>query len=513
MVALMTSKRAYNWFVSLVAASCMVLYGYDASVFNSVQGSANWVAYFNNPGDNTLGSINTAYTVGAIVGGFFIGGPTADYLGRKVGMGIGCAFVIVATFMQTFSPRGNIGCFIGGRALIGIGQGIALTAGPIYIGELAPAEIRGKIMTFWQMFYSVGSFICFWIAYACTRAPQLGEWDWKMIIIFQLFFPILILCLLPIIPGSPRWYIKRNNDIEKARSALRRVRDTEEEVEDEILQIREALEYEKEAISGGYSALWKDKSLRKRMYLALVINAGQQLTGQGSLNTYSTKIYQKVFTHESQISLINALNATFGILFTLNTIWFIDRFGRKALLIGGSIGMGLCMIIVSAVETETPNMANGAKSESVGISIVFLFFLFILFYKPSWGATVWIWTAEVFSMNVRAQAVGMASQTQNVANTIFQQFFPIFLNNDGFYAFYLFAGINFLLGLFVWFFVPETKQVPLEEIDALFGGANHVTQGEEVLANQKAANAREVQEVHEAHEKPGTVNVENVESR
>lgn len=105
----------------------MVLYGYDASVFNSVQGSANWVAYFNNPGDNTLGSINTAYTVGAIVGGFFIGGPTADYLGRKVGMGIGCAFVIVATFMQTFSPRGNIGCFIGGRALIGIGQGIALS--------------------------------------------------------------------------------------------------------------------------------------------------------------------------------------------------------------------------------------------------------------------------------------------------------------------------------------------------------------------------------------------------
>lgn len=176
-------------------------------------------------------------------------------------------------------------------------------------------------------------------------------------------------------------YIKRNNDIEKARSALRRVRDTEEEVEDEILQIREALEYEKEAISGGYSALWKDKSLRKRMYLALVINAGQQLTGQGSLNTYSTKIYQKVFTHESQISLINALNATFGILFTLNTIWFIDRFGRKALLIGGSIGMGLCMIIVSAVETETPNMANGAKSEPVGISIVFLFFLFILFCK------------------------------------------------------------------------------------------------------------------------------------
>jgi MFS family permease len=211
------------------------------------------------------------------------------------------------------------------------------------------------------------------------------------------------------------------------------VRDTDEEVEDEILQIREAIEYEKEAISGNYSALWKDKSLRKRMLLALVINAGQQLTGQGSLNSYSTKIYQKVFTSDSQIALINALNATFGILFTLNAVWIIDRFGRKFLLIVGGIGMGLCMIIVSAVETETPTLASGAKSEPVGISIVFLLFLFIFFCesllthsrveqstmvtnnypdKPSWGATVWIWTSEVFSMNVRAQAVGMASQTR-----------------------------------------------------------------------------------------------------
>ncbi|KAJ5832136.1 hypothetical protein N7474_000447 [Penicillium riverlandense] len=487
----------------------MVLYGYDASVFNSVQGSDNWMTWFNEPNDATIGSVNTAYTVGAIFGGFFLGGPVSDYLGRKVAMGTGCALVIIATFMQTFAPYHSLACFLAGRCIIGIGQGIALTAGPIYIGELAPAQIRGKIMTFWQMFYSVGSFICFWIAYACTKnVDKLGNWDWKLVVIFQLLVPVLILILLPTIPGSPRWFIQHGNQIEKARSALRRVRDSEEEVEQELLMIREALEYEKEAISSNYSALWKDKSLRKRMMLALVINAGQQLTGQGSLNSYSTKIYEKIFTEASQISLINALNATFGILFTLNAVWIVDRFGRKPLLIIGGIGMGICMIIAAAVETETPTLPSGAKSEPVGISIVFLMFLFILFYKPSWGATVWIWTSEVFSMNVRAQAVGMASQTQNVANTIFQQFFPIFIDNEGFYAFYLFAGINFLLALFVWFFIPETKQVTLEEIDALFGGANHVTQGEEVLAHQKAAQLG-----HGSHDKADTVNVENVELR
>lgn len=84
-------------------------------------------------------------------------------------------------------------------------------------------------------------------------------------------------------------------------------------------------------------------------------------------------------------------------------------------------------------------------------------------------------------MNVRAQAVGMAAQSQNVANTILQQFFPIFLKNCGFYAFYMFAGINFLLALFVYFFIPETKKVKLEEIDTLFGGQNHIEKGATML--------------------------------
>lgn len=262
---------------------------------------------------------------------------------------------------------------------------------------------------------------------------------YKMVVIFQMMLPIIIMTLLPFIPESPRWYIQHGGQVDKARAALRRVRETDQEVEDEILVIREALEFEKEAISSSYSALWKDRSVRKRLLLAFVLNVGQQLTGQGTLNTYSTQIYKKVFTSSSQISLINALNATFGILFTLNAVWTVDRFGRKALFIVGAIGMSICMLIVSQVGLQTPNIpaANGkgtTKTEPVGISIVFLLFLFIFFYKPSWGATTWIWTAEVFSMNVRAQAVGMSSQMQNVANSIFSQFFPTFLKNQGLYV-------------------------------------------------------------------------------
>lgn len=111
----------------MVAASCMVLYGYDASVFNAVQGSKHWIAYFNKPNANIIGAINTSYNVGAIFAGWFLAGPLADFAGRRVGMLCGAILVIVATFMQAFSPRGNMACFIAGRVVIGLGQGLALS--------------------------------------------------------------------------------------------------------------------------------------------------------------------------------------------------------------------------------------------------------------------------------------------------------------------------------------------------------------------------------------------------
>ncbi|KAI0899849.1 general substrate transporter [Annulohypoxylon nitens] len=490
-----TSKRLYNWYIALVAAMCMVLYGYDASVFNAAQGSDNWLEWFDldpKADANLIGLVNTAYTIGAIVAGWFLGGPTADYFGRRIGMGLGCLLTIAATFMQAFAPWHNLGCFIGGRVLIGVGQGLALTAGPIYIGEISPPEIRGQIMTFWQMFYSVGSFIAYWIAYACNaHKAALGHWDWRMVVIFQLLVPVIIIILLPFQPESPRWWIKRHNDVSKAKETLRRIRDTEEEVEYEVLAIREAVEFENEAVGGSYLALFKDPSVRKRLYLAFVLNVGQQLSGQGTLNSYSSAIYKTIWPSSQTINLINALNATFGILFTLNAVWTADRFGRRWLFIVGAIGMGICMLIVPVISLTTPNVigakGTATKTEPVGIAIVFLLFLFIFFYKPSWGATTWIWTSEVFSMNVRAQAVGMCSQMQNVANTIFQQFFPIFLANEGLKCLFFFMATNFVLAVFVWFCIPETMKVPLEEIDTLFGGQNHVEKGGQML-NATSAN-------------------------
>ncbi|CAE6389682.1 unnamed protein product [Rhizoctonia solani] len=470
-----------SWVYCISAAMTMILYGFDASSFNAVQGYAEWKEYFHHPGANVVGSVTTAYTVAAIVGGFFISPWMSDTFGRRANIIVGSILVIAATCLQTFAPR-VIGAFIAGRAIIGLGQGIALPGAATYISEVAPTEIRGKVLSFYQLFYSVGSFICFWVSFGTTKAPQLGEWRWKTVVFLQIVAPIALLATIPFAPESPRWLVQHDK-IDQARACLRKVR-AESEVEAELLSIREAIAFENQQMSGvSYKLFFTDPSIRWRFFLACVINFGQQATGQGSLNNYSTIIYQKVFASNSTIQLINALNATMGILFTLNATWMVERFGRRQILVGGALGQALCMFIVTLVGSQTPTTPTGGKSMGVAVAIVILLFSFILFYKPSWGATVWIYSSEIFSMKVRATGVAMATQTQNVANAILQQAFPVFLEKAKWYTFFFFMGFNLFLAAFCYFLLPETKGVALEDIDTLFGGQNHREAGERIEQN------------------------------
>jgi MFS family permease len=277
-----TKEEKYMWYVCLTVAMTMILYGYDSSTFNAVQGSENWNEYFGNPDPNVIGSVNTAYTVGGIVAGmapsqtqscaaktniylrFLLLCSISDRFGRKWAIIVGCVFVIISTFVSAFSPR-TMGGFIDGRTIVGIGQGIALPAGPTYITELARTESRGKIMSFWQMNFGVGSFLAYWIGFAASKnSEKLGDWDWRIVIIFQLVAPILIIGLLFTCPETPRWYVKKDR-IEEGMKVLRSVRNNEELVREELREITTAIAFENGSISPGYSALWKDRSIRRRL--------------------------------------------------------------------------------------------------------------------------------------------------------------------------------------------------------------------------------------------------------
>lgn len=191
-------------------------------------------------------------------------------------------------------------------------------------------------------------------------------------------------------------------------------------------------------------------SLLRRTLIVVFINVGQQTSGSSSLNAYTTLIYKQVFKHDNTIFLINALSSTCSILFTLSCTFLVDRAGRKFILMTGAVGMGATLLVVSILGLNVTENADGSRPYGMGVAVAAMFYLFNFFYKPSWGATVWVYTSEIFSTDVRAHGVAIGAQSQSLASTILNQFFPEFLDKCGFYTFFFFVGINTLLFLGVF---------------------------------------------------------------
>ncbi|KAI9332443.1 MFS sugar transporter-like protein [Zopfochytrium polystomum] len=383
-------------------------------------------------------------------------------------MFIGAIIIIGFTFVQTFSP--NFTIHILGRAGVGLGQGLMLPSGPVYMGEIAPVEIRGTMMSLWQLMYSVGALGSYLVALFMGWHSELGNWQWRMVLIMQVVAPAIFVFTVWMDPESPRWLIYNDRN-DEAQAVLAKLR-SDEDVDREMEEISEYINAERANNPGTfavYQMLFTKANMLKRLAMAIFINFSQQTTGQSSLNSYSSKIYNKIFNNQNTTNIINVVNSVCGILFTLNSTIFVDRLGRITILVVGALGMAVSMLIVSVVGMVTE--ANGTLYQmGTGIGLVSMFFVFIFFYKPSWGATVWIYTGEIFPMTVRAQAVGIASQTQNVASVALSYLFPVMLAAWGWKTFFVFMGYNFFIAAICHFFYPETKGITLEDMDALFDG-------------------------------------------
>ncbi|KAH8552097.1 sugar transporter [Umbelopsis sp. PMI_123] len=464
-----TKQRLACYMYSITATLVMFINGYDASVFNNIMNWKTWNDKFNNPPNNNLiGAVNSSTMVANIVFGFFVSPYISDRFGRRMSIFIGCVIIIIAAIIELVAP--NIGGFIGGRVIIGMGGGISMAAGPTFMSEITPHDIRGRMLSFWQIAYSVGALVCTYIALGTSYYEYLGMWQWGTPILLQCMAPALCCCLIFFCPESPRWLVQKGRD-EDARKALLRIREPEE-VESELQGIKDAIKWEQENTTQSFRDLFVTASMRRRLIVGLVINFGQQVTGQAMMTQYSSRVYTKIFTSQSTITLINALNYTFGILFTLPATFLSDRLGRRALFIVGGTGQAVTLIIAATVMLTVPQ-PNGYPSQAVGAGVVLVMFLFTASYKPTWGATTWIYTSEMFPMNVRAVAVAVCSNTQNVAGAILAQAFPPMFATMGFKSFYVWVACNVVLVTFVYFMCPETKGLALEDIDVIFGSAAH----------------------------------------
>ncbi len=348
-----------------------------------------------------------------------------------------------------------------GRLLVGFGVGVASVAAPLYAAELAPSRVRGRMVSLYQLVITIGIFVAYFADYLLINGNR-----WRaMLGISAIPGVLLVLAILPL-PDSPRWYVKMGRH-DEARTALVKV-EHRTDVDAELSDI--------EALNGKEAAgSWREvftSQWRRPLVIGVMLAVLQQFTGINAIIYYADKIFAAAgFSTPGSQSLATlwAIGAV-NVVATFVAVAWVDRFGRKPLLLIGSVGMGVSLVVVGAMfEVLGRGSAGGGGTSATGIVTLIALVVFIASFAFSLGPVVWTIINEIYPSHIRGRAVAVATAANWFAAWLVSQFFLSLVDlitEAG--TFWLFAAFCAVTHLFVRRFVPETKGKSLEEVEVLW---------------------------------------------
>ncbi|KXP01487.1 sugar porter family MFS transporter [Tsukamurella pseudospumae] len=455
--------------VGVAAASLGVIYGYDTS---NIAAAKDFIATDFHLGDTATQALVTVVIVGEILGAI-VGGWFANKVGRKKAMVSVAAGYTVFALLGALSPW--LVTLYAARFLLGLTVGISVVVVPVFVAESAPAKRRGAMLVTYQFATIFGIILGY--VFGFLLADQQHAWQWMLGI--AAVPAILVGLVLLRLPDTARWYMTRGREAE-ARTTLAAVEPTASaaEIDAEIAEMRAQLSDE----SGGkLSQLFRQPYLRATFFV-VVLGFFIQITGINAIVNYSPDIFKSMgFKDNFGTYMLPAFVQLFGLLAVIISIFTIDRFGRRPILLGG-IGT---MILAFVVMITAYQMADGDfethKSASVvgfaGLVLVTIGFSF------GFGSLVWVYAGEAFPARLRAYGSSAMLTSDLVANAIVAQLTLTMLHSKllgGTGTFALFGVMSVLAFLFVLKFAPETKGRKLEDIQHYWenGGKWPTTTGE-----------------------------------
>ena len=444
------SKVKYTYLISAVAAFGGLLFGYDTAV---IAGAIGYLQVKFELSPMLTGWAASSAIWGCVFGALFAGALSDKYGRKKVLLLSGLLFTLSA--LGSAVPD-NLTQFVLARFIGGLGVGSASMLSPLYISEIAPAQIRGMLVTLYQLAIVFGINIIYIVNYLIANTHdqvwnvQLG---WRYMLGSEGIPAILFFVLLFFVPESPRWLVKENRS-EEALKILNKI-DRPEETHRILEEIKETVNEEK----GSFLDLFKP-GIRKAMVVGSVLAFFSQVTGINAIIYYAPEIFKQVgFGSESalfQTMIIGFVN----MLFTLVAIRFIDYWGRRTLLIWGISGMVSCLL----------GMGMFFYFEITSGSLLLLFILgFIASFASSLGPIPWVLISEIFPTKTRGTAMSFSIVILWLGVVLITQFFPVLLSLfGGAFTFWIFMINALILLIFTLIFIPETKQKTLEEIQEIW---------------------------------------------
>lgn len=462
----------YIFSLTLVAAIGGLLFGYDTAVISGAEGSIE--AYLINGlglGSLAHGATTSSALIGCIIGGL-ISGIFASRFGRKKSLivaailffvsALGSAFPEFLFFTEGEPTLGLLLTFNVYRVIGGIGVGLASAITPMYIGEIAPADIRGKMVSFNQFMIIFGMLVVYFVNWGIANGQSI-EWindiGWRYMFASEAI-PALIFCLLLFfVPETPRYLAMQNQD-QKALSVLTKINGSSEAktILSEIkATVRSADQTKKEKIFA-YGKLV--------IVVGILLSIFQQFVGINVALYYAPRIFESMGAAKDASMLQTIVMGLVNVVFTVIAIYTVDKWGRKPLLITGSIGMALGMFGVAGL----------AFANVIGVSTLVFIIIYTASFMMSWGPICWVLISEIFPNKIRGQAVAIAVAAQWAANYFISSTYPMMMEYSGGMTYGFYGVMSVLSAIFVWKMVPETKGKTLEEMETLWSKKSNPNQ-------------------------------------
>ncbi|KAI3524643.1 hypothetical protein L1887_03305 [Cichorium endivia] len=354
----------------------------------------------------------------------------------------------------------NIAMLIIGRCLLGVGIGFGNQAVPLYLSEMAPAKIRGAVNQLFQLTTCLGIFIANFINNATEKHP----WGWRLSLGLATVPALLMFVGGLFLPETPNSLVEQGR-LEEGRKVLERVRGTKN-IEAEFQDLVEASEAAK-AIKHPFRNLLERKNRPQLIIGALGIPAFQQLTGMNSVLFYAPVIFQSLGFGSGASLWSSTITSGTLVVATFISMAFVDKFGRRAFFLEAGVEMIIAMICVAV--TLALKFGQGVElPKGIGIFLVVMICIFVLAYGRSWGPLGWLVPSELFPLETRSAGQSIVVCVNMFFTALVAQCFLVSLCHLRYGIFLLFAGLIVIMSCFIFFLLPETKQVPIEEIHLLW---------------------------------------------
>jgi SP family xylose:H+ symportor-like MFS transporter len=469
------SKTSLVIGLTFVATLGGLLFGYDTAVISGAVSSidANFIDPLNLP--ETARSSLSGWTVSSALFGCVLGAIVAGWvsraIGRKGGMLVAGALFLISAAGSAFpefglGPIGEMGPkaltpFILYRILCGVGVGIASMLSPLYIAEISPSRIRGRLVSFNQLSIVGGILLVYFVNWAIASQGDeawIRTTGWRLMLLSEAIPAVLFLGLLTLVPDTPRWYVMKGRS-DTAQAVLARLVG-DDEARTTIREIEQSL------VVPAHS-----KRVSLFAFGRLVIVAGimlsvfQQFVGINAVLYYAPLMFRNLGASTDSALLQTVIVGLANAIFTVVAILTVDRLGRKPLLIIGGVVMGAAMV----------TLGFQFQANAVGTGPLISAIAYIAGFALSWGPVTWVLLSEMFPNSIKNRAMAIAVAAQWIANLFVSWTFKILIGNSALNAlfnhgfpYWIYGGMSFLAAAFVYFYVPETKRRTLEEIQNLW---------------------------------------------